>query len=87
MNCKQGDIAVIIKGSHGIRGACSCLIGLIVKVGPRCDSWSDIGWNIDRIKCKTSELIITSCADACMKPIPPESDVREHDQVKELETV
>lgn len=87
MNCKQGDIAVIIRGVHGYHPGCDCLIGRYTKVGTRSDSLLEIGWSIEPVKCKTSELVVTSCADACMRPIPPEKDVREHDQVKELETV
>ena len=87
MNCKSGDMVVIIGGEHGT--GCKCALGKIRKVTTSFTSTLGFfSWYFDqKIPCTNGGNSIGAAADKVLKPLPPESDVNSLDVHKELETI
>lgn len=88
MNCKPGDLAVVIKGVHGsLLFPCNCIVGNLFIIKSLAPGGIEPAWFIEPAKkCITHPtLVISSCSDHALRPIVPPEQVREHDQIKELE--
>jgi hypothetical protein len=87
MNCKPGDLAVVIHSGHeNNRGfMCNCGLGKIVEV-TKHDEFA--GWNFkEPYNCISDRIIVVGAKDYCLRPLPPESDCIDHEHHQELETV
>lgn len=88
MNCKQGDLATIIKSVDGIN------VGKVVQVGQYMGEHSKLGpiWHIFSKGC---DLITEygavgpgcDCPDAWLRPLPPDDMPAANDAKYELEVV
>jgi hypothetical protein len=87
MNCKAGDLAMVITGVHGFRGImeCNCAVGIPVRV-TQLDTQHPTHWQIESpLHCPMFDIPIIRIADDVLKPFP--SDIHEDEDIKELEHV
>jgi hypothetical protein len=89
MNCKPGELAIIVQGAHSIwnrRGHHDCTgsLGIIVTT----ESWIWVSgikcWHVSPFLCRCGRQLDV-VADVCLKPIQPDPQAEERKEVQELE--
>lgn len=95
MNCKKGDLAVVVRPQNATACARSRL-GLVIKCETPIVGWDGnafhttgqlravSAWMLPQpIRCRECGGFVYGLADSTLKPLPPENDVWVHDYAQE----
>ena len=85
LNCKQGDLAIVIRSHAGNEGKIVTCVRLTTDV-PHGMMWIEPGprWEIDRYVMSKNGTLLNSFADNCLRPLPKLDEEQTFDVCLEL---